>query len=88
MQEYLLPNENGKGSLKVYPNPVDNQLTILLPNGESCQSLEVYNATGVCVLRDDNYEKSLDVSAIHSGMYVLSVQTTSGKTYTNKFMKR
>jgi len=84
----MLPNENGKGCLRVYPNPVDNQLTIHLPSGESCQSLEVFNATGVCVLRNDNFEKILDVSAIHSGMYVLSVQTTSGKMYTNKFMKR
>jgi hypothetical protein len=66
------------GSLIIYPNPVQNTLTI---DGDYT-SATIYNVFGKLVLTTD-YQKTIDVSALSNGIYFIKVDNT-----TIKFIKQ
>lgn len=69
---------------KVYPNPVtDNKLTIEVPNNEKISSIEMYNILGTKVMTRsevNSANKTLDVSNLSSGLYMLKLNDTDGNT--------
>ena len=83
--------------LKVYPNPINNNLNILgsIENDLNIIDVKIYNTIGVMV-----YEKSfdsidrfreLDLSSLVSGIYVIKINSSIGKDITKnhvyKFIK-
>ena len=58
---------------------IDGQLSI---QGMSVASTAVVNTTGAVVLRNQT-----DLSSLPSGVYIVKVKTTDGKTITKKIMK-
>ncbi len=75
--------------LLVYPNPVQQNVTVLLPySGSVSATLELYSADGREYLEMNiNQSKTeLDVSTLPSGMYFFKVVTREG-TSTGKFLK-
>ena len=58
---------------------IDGQLSI---QGMSVVSTAVVNTTGAVVLRNQT-----DLSSLPSGVYIVKVKTTDGKTITKKIMK-
>jgi hypothetical protein len=76
-------------TLKMYPNPAHQNITIELKNEGKEKSIEVYNETGqmVMVQQCKEAELNLDVSCLRSGIYMVKVVT--GNTYTiSKFVVR
>lgn len=77
--------------VNLYPNPANDKLTIqfkessLYPSESTCKVLD---ATGREVLQINNLQQnnSLDISELAVGLYVLSIQTSHGKLFTNKFL--
>lgn len=63
--------------LKIYPNPVTDQLNVQLPSGTYNQ-LEITDLQGKTVMRFDTGIRTLDVSALPKGVYLLRVGSDGG----------
>ena len=66
-------SENDK-LLSVYPNPAND--VIKIKSEHAFEEIEIYSIEGKCELRQKSNKKSinLDVSALDSGTYILSIK--------------
>jgi hypothetical protein len=67
----------GDNAVKVYPNPVSDQLLVLLNNTKDLTKLELYNNLNVPVLQNisESQSQNLDVSHLSEGVYFLRIST-------------
>jgi hypothetical protein len=65
----------------VYPNPAVNVLNFT----KVAQSYSVYSATGALLISGTN-ARSIELSALKSGLYILKASTTEGESI-SKFRK-
>ncbi|MGB0888088.1 MAG: T9SS type A sorting domain-containing protein [Vicingaceae bacterium] len=73
--------------VNIYPNPVQNQLFIEL-NNEAITKLDIIDFSGKLILSKTDYtKKSVDVSNLPQGIYVLRISTQNGITI-NRFIKQ
>lgn len=80
--------ENQLPKYKIYPNPVNEELTIEIFN--DVDKIEVYNAIGTCVKSFDDVSSEIfimNTSDLNGGVYFLTVWT-NGSVHTSKFIKR
>ena len=70
-------------TIGIYPNPASTKLNIAV--NESIQSAAIYSLTGQLVL--ESHAKTLDVSGLSNGIYVVKVTTVSGKDFVQKLVK-
>ena len=66
-------------SIKTYPNPAKNTVSIVLPNGIAFEKIKIYDQLGSCVwqhliVTGDSKSQVLDVSGITSGIYFLQAE--------------
>lgn len=85
--EVLAVNDVTKGSIKLYPNPVKDILKLNLPNGEKIATIEVYNTVGQKVSDFRNAEE-INLNHLKSGIYIINLKNTEGKTYSSKIIKQ
>lgn len=82
----------GADLITVYPNPVDNELTFLLPNRDPGNSeLIISNGLGQPVIRKqlvqgNGQQQQLDVSSLSQGYYSLSIVSNQGIS-SSRFLK-
>ncbi len=74
-----------KMSLLAYPNPMENVLTVKLPNYNSGSILALINAQGQVILNVEN-NAQIDVSNLAKGIYFLRA-TFGNETITEKLIK-
>jgi hypothetical protein len=88
-KENSIPIESG--SLKVFPNPVDNKLNLEFNNStESIESLELLNLFGARIHQVDEINLNqyiLDVTSIPEGIYFLRVRI-GDQLFTEKIVKK
>nr|WP_257013497.1 choice-of-anchor J domain-containing protein [Porphyromonas gingivalis] len=79
-----LDNIQSDTSLKIYPNPASHVLRIE-GLSRSKSTIELYNALGICVLREKTHSEKteIDVSRLNDGVYLVKV-TSGNKTTTEK----
>lgn len=70
--------------LKLYPNPVISSLTV--STGAVVNKIEIYSLTGILVKLVEGNVKSIDMSSLNKGSYLVRVTTGQGIT-TGKMMK-
>ena len=82
-----LLEQSGK-SIKLYPNPTTDKLSI--ENGELISKEKVYiiSQLGQVVQSFDAKKNEFDVSALSPGMYVFIIEDSAGKKYSEQFVKR
>lgn len=73
-------------AVKVYPNPVVDELSIVLPSIEQLSEASLSDASGKVVAKTDAVK--MDVSHLAQGVYVLKATTKSGKVHTQKIIKK
>lgn len=87
--------EEPEPEISVYPNPVENRLTVILPEklADNLRAISVHDARGGRILDHESHPdllsgnvKTIDLSNVPGGVYLLSV--TSGRTYHFKIIKR
>ncbi|KAA5532874.1 S8 family serine peptidase [Paenimyroides baculatum] len=88
----LSAKEHLFSDVKVFPNPTQNVLNILLPKEIALGvTYDIYDASGKKVKQYSNKVDSdnltIDVSGLTSGVYVLTVKTTQGSS-SYKFIKK
>ncbi|SHE61081.1 Por secretion system C-terminal sorting domain-containing protein [Psychroflexus salarius] len=85
-EEVPLNNQNfDAGQVRLYPNPVVNQLQIELPASVEINSVQVFNTLGQEVLTTT--QSQVDVSRLASGVYVVELETSAGKV-SKKIIKK
>ena len=79
-----LDNIQSDTSLKIYPNPASHVLRIE-GLSRSKSTIELYNALGICVLREKTHSEKteIDVSRLNDGVYLIKV-VGGNKTTTEK----
>jgi len=65
--------------LRIYPNPSTDKITIELKNGIELKSASLFDITGKKVKVSIN-NKTLNISSLPRGIYVLKIVTTKGST--------
>ena len=80
--------EQERAMVRIYPNPVSDQLHMDLPEGASSATLALYEVTGRQVLRRQvNAGASLSLTTLPAGIYLYSL-TVDGKIQSGKLVKR
>ena len=71
----------------LYPNPVVNQLRVMLPQG--VETMRIVSLNGAVVKEFTTFEKSnfIDVTDLNQGVYFLQVQTAE-QVFTKRFVKQ
>ncbi|PSG88717.1 T9SS type A sorting domain-containing protein [Aurantibacter aestuarii] len=62
-------------TLKIYPNPVEDNLFISTPNTIKINNLKVYNLEGKLVLKTNTFKEKLNVSNLNAGTYLVIIET-------------
>lgn len=76
-------------TIDIYPNPASNgNVTLAIPAGEIAHRVSVYDAQGVCKLQCETDEPTIGVDSLGSGIYVVTVLTKQGHTYTGRLVKK
>lgn len=70
----------------VYPNPAENNLYI--NSNLTFNKVEIYNAAGIQVKEFGNVFRSVNVSDLYAGVYVIRLSDVNGKTVTSRFIKK
>lgn len=85
----LAVNSFNNGVFSIYPNPAKNVVNIQLKDNlnVTLQSASVYDLTGKVVLSVSDLSHPINVEKLATGTYILSISDTSGKSYTQKFIK-
>ena len=76
--------------IKIYPNPSQGRLTIA-SESDNIVKVMVYDETGHCLLSENSAcenEHRIDISNLVQGVYILCVETSDGKLYSDKIIKQ
>ena len=82
--------QNNQSDLfSIYPNPVDNVLTIQNSTSYEIESVLIYNTNGAVLKQLTNTESvtAISVNDLASGLYLVQIKTGVG-IQTLKFIKR
>jgi hypothetical protein len=87
IQEVLLSGTDtfNAGRFTLYPNPADEYLSIET-HGEN-GTLEILSMTGNVLLRETNLTEKIDISNLQTGIYFISIETSSQRII-KRFIKK
>lgn len=80
---YLLASND----IKLFPNPTDDILNIKSAQTNSILSVSIVDLNGRTVLNNKNNIENINVSHLHSGLYILNLETSNGNI-TKRFIKK
>ncbi len=81
--------EELEASIQIYPNPVVSQLNISGIRGK-IKDFTIYNTSGrklLSVELNNSHEESIDISALETGVFILSFRLEDGQVLTKKIVK-
>lgn len=73
--------------LKIYPNPVNDDLITIISPVEGLKQIEVYSVTGRKLMDTRTYKSTLNLISFNSGIYLVKV-TINGKSKVSKLVVR
>ena len=71
--------------ISLYPNPTNSVFNLEIPN-EVVKQVEIYDLSGKKLLKSNQHQ--IDVSSFATGIYMVQIQTESGKTGVSKLIKK
>jgi ASPIC and UnbV/Secretion system C-terminal sorting domain/FG-GAP-like repeat len=72
----------------IFPNPTTDILNINLKNRSDIKSIEIYDMTGKLVISQISNNTIFDTKNLSSGEYIILLQDTENKLYSEKFIKK
>lgn len=82
-QETSSAGDEGQVSIKIYPNPVSQEVTIEGLNSDAFSAI-IYNTVGIQVLNADIIKNTVDVRTLGSGVYIMQVRDQRGNIVVSK----
>lgn len=73
--------------VSIYPNPTSDVVNVKTLESINVKSIQVVDLTGRVVSTNMD-KKSINISSLPKGTYLVKVQDTSGKTFTQKIIKK
>src|SRR5690606_17999145 len=77
--------QNDIAGLQIYPNPVNNGNLFITTANNDTKAVQIFDVVGKMVVNTSVNSQAVNVSALHSGVYVVKV-TEAGKTATRKLV--
>jgi len=74
----LSTNDVKIDAIKIYPNPVKNELNIDLIQGLQLQKVNIYNTLGQFII--SSKKSKIDTSNLTNSIYFVEVETDQGKS--------
>lgn len=85
-EQVTLSNQSfEEADVRLHPNPVENQLQVKLPDSIEVKEIRIYTMLGQEVTNSQS--KTIDVSNLKSGIYLVEILTEQGK-FTKKIIKQ
>jgi subtilisin-like proprotein convertase family protein len=76
-------NTSALRTIKVFPNPANDVITLSNPQNINLRSVSIYDMTGRLIITKDlqaaTQESTVDISALQSGNYLLFIKSTYGQ---------
>jgi len=73
----------------VHPNPTSGKLYIDINNSGEPVDLILYDISGKEIINENNFtKKEMDLTELESGVYILVLKEKSGKSYSQKIIKK
>ncbi|MBO0929410.1 M4 family metallopeptidase [Fibrella aquatilis] len=82
VQQLLATEPAWLGDVRLFPNPTRSRLTVELPTGVAWQTADLISTAGAVVQQHTNAVQKpleLDVSALPTGLYVITIDTDKGR---------
>ena len=72
-----------------HPNPAQDIVNISFSEDVTCQSVEIYSIDGRLVetFPETSHQTTIDISGLHTGVYIMKVRLSDGKEYEEKIVK-
>ena len=81
-------NEYATANASLFPNPVEDRLSLQLSGNASCKNVEIYGIDGrLLKSQNDNFE-NIDVSDLPTGLYIAKINLNNGAVFTEKVVVR
>jgi aminopeptidase YwaD len=75
--------------MKLYPNPVENDLNVKLPQSDGTRiSYTISNLSGQTISKGNLDKDMVNVSQLTTGMYFLQLKTNDGRKGAKSFIKK
>lgn len=71
--------------INIFPNPVLDKITF--SNCNDCKQIEIYNMTGISVLKTYIKDSSVNVENLNKGTYFLKITNNSDVSFVKKIVK-
>lgn len=81
----LSTSEFDFNEISLYPNPTNSVFNLEIPN-EVVKQVEIYDLSGKKLLKSNQHQ--IDVSSFATGIYMVQIQTESGKIGVSKLVKK
>ncbi len=83
-------NEYQAINFAMYPNPTNSELNIVLPSNITIAKIEIYDTLGKVAFSKNINEvfNNLDVSTLHTGLYLIKVITDDNTYGVKQFIKK
>lgn len=78
--------DQSNNDMSVYPNPAENNL--YFGSSTSLSKVAIYNVVGTQVKEYVNVSHSVNVGDLKTGLYLIKLTDTNGKTVTSRFIKK
>jgi hypothetical protein len=73
----------------LFPNPAKNSISIKLSNDNLATKIAIFDLTGKLLLSqklENNPENTISIASLTKGIYMVSVETENGVSYSKKLM--
>ena len=74
-------------SCPAYPNPSGGMVSVVLPEGASGASVELFSLDGRLVMSEPWVTGGIDISRLATGIYIMRVATDNGVTFEEKVVR-
>lgn len=73
-------------NINVYPNPASGEI-LHISGDKPVNSVRLFNLNGICVLSQEIYQNSINISTLQKGIYLLQIESSEGIIHQSKFVK-
>ena len=85
---YLSSPEQAEAEVRLcYPNPSSGMVSVVLPEGASGASVELFSLDGRLVMSEPWVTGGIDISRLATGIYIMRVATDNGVTFEEKVVR-
>ena len=81
-------NEYATANASLFPNPVEDKLSLQLSGNVSCNNVEIYGIDGRLLKSQNDDFENIDVSALPTGLYIAKISLNDGTVFTEKVVVR